>query len=275
MFKYMFLISIIFFTGCTNINNTLMPKEKEIVEENFTTKEYANISKDAIFEAAKKIFLYSGKGNFRIDSYRNKLHASKTKVSHFPLFALTTEDSWILYVDEEKDISKAKLEVFTIKDFDEENPKYLDKKAHELLWNRIDYLLGLRNDWDSCSNSLSYFSSYSALCDSIDMPKPIKYKKEDIIEKILISDRKDSKSVDEIDEDILKNDIDFSIDDTNNDLLKNEEEVQTQTDKEKVLNDTLEKEIEELDKRVNTNIDETLDKIEQNIEDEPTLDNSK
>ena len=99
MIKYIFLLSMVFFTGCSitnrNVDNKIIEEEK-----NFTSKEYKDISKDAILEAAKKIFIYTGNKQFRIDSYRSQVIASKTKMSHFPLYVVTFEDKWNLMIEE-------------------------------------------------------------------------------------------------------------------------------------------------------------------------------
>ena len=154
MSKYIYLIFIIFFTACSTTTpnkEALKEVKKEIKEiENFTRKEYKDISKDAIFEAAKKLFLLADKKEFRIDSYRDYLEVSKTKMSHFFLYPVTHEDRWSLTIDEKDNTSFARLELIRITDFDEEKVEYLSKYNHELFWSRLDYLLGLNGEWLPC-----------------------------------------------------------------------------------------------------------------------------
>ncbi len=69
----------------------------------------------------RKSFLLADKKQFRIDSYRDQLVVSKTKMSHFFLFPITHEDRWNLSVNEKDNISYAKLELVSITDFNEEN----------------------------------------------------------------------------------------------------------------------------------------------------------
>lgn len=264
MFKYIILIALIFFTACST--KTI---EKAQIERNETIREYANISKDAVFQAAKKVFLFAGKNEFRIDSYRDKLIVSKTKMSHYPFYVVTHEDFWNLYIEEENNISKARLSLHRVVDYDEENPEYLSKDFHNILWNRVEYLLGLSDTWQNCGLSSREF--YGALCDSVDMTNPKMPKKEDIVKDILIIDRKSSKSLNDIDEDILKEDIELSIDESNDDLLKKEDTLDSnieENNQNEKLDDSFDKEIKELEKKVNKNIDETLDKIEKSKEDE-------
>lgn len=272
MYKYIFLVFIFVFTGCSSNNMMIKDSQKE---ETFTTKEFMNISKDAIFEATKKIFITAGKKEFRIDSYRNSLVVSRTKMHHYPFYAVTDEVKWILSIEETNNLSSAKLEILKIVDYNEEDIQYMDKKSHELIWSRIDYLLGLSDDWFDCSNYYGPLSFDNGLCDSVDLPRPIENKNIEIVEDILIADREGSKSVLEIDEDILKDDISFTIEDSGSDILDKDDKIELESKDDVNIDESLEKEINNLDKKVNINIDETLNKIEDNIEDEIPLDKNK
>jgi len=259
MFKYIILVFIVFFTACST--NNIEPKKDTLDKKNFTSREYKGISKDAIFEAAKKVFILASKKEFRIDSYRNQLIVSKTKMSHFPFYPVTSEDRWTLFIEEKDNISFAKLDLVRITDFDEEVPNYLGKSHHELFWSRVDYLLGLSDEWFICNG----FSDYrGALCDGLEMYDNKNATKDDIIKDILIVNRNKMKEFTQIDDDILNEDVEFALDETNDTL-----------EKDKTLDENLDKEIEELDRKVNKNIDETLDKIENNIEDEIIEDENK
>lgn len=256
MHKYIFLVFILLFTACST-------KSINKIEEPFTTKEYEGVSKDAIFEAAKKVFIFADNKQFRIDSYRDHLEVFKTKMSHYFLFPLTHEDRWSLSVEEKDDISYAKLELIRITDFNEEKKEYLSKYNHELFWQRLDYLLGLNNEWAYCDSTKNLRGT---LCDPLDMYNKSNPTKADIVKNILIKDRKKSKNLDEVNDDILNEDIDFVLDDV--DILEDKEVNNKQVNDEKSLDEELDKEIEELDRKVNSNIDKTLDKIENNIKDE-------
>ena len=273
MSKYIYLIFIIFFTACSTtspnketIKEVKIEAKKEIKEvENFTKKEYKDISKDAIFEASKKLFLLADKKQFRIDSYRDHLEVSKTKMSHFFLYPVTHEDRWSLTIDEKDNISYAKLELIRITNFNEEKIEYLSKYNHELFWSRLDYLLGLSDEWLICD---SVKNVRGTLCDSIDMYTKTNPTKDDIVKDILIEDRKRTKNLNEINDDILNEDIEFALDETKNDLLGKEKSDDNQTSEEKILDEEFDKEIQELNRKVNLNIDKTLDKIENDIKDE-------
>ncbi len=274
MFKYIFLVSILLFSGCVSNFENIQRDMKE--KDNFTTKEYRNISKDAIFEATKQVFILAGKKEFRIDSYRKRISISKTKMSHYPFFVITSENRWILSIEEENNLTKAKLEIIKITDYEEDKPEYLNNAEHELLWTRIDYILGLNDSWTTCSEHYAYLNINDGLCDSIDLPRPTEQKNAKMIKDILIVDRKKSKSILEIEDDVLKDDISFSIEDSNTDILNKEDKIDIdESNEDKTLSDSLDKEIDELNKKVNINIDETLNKIEENIEDEPILEQNK
>lgn len=277
MFRYILLIILIFFTGCSNKIRTLdghIIEKNNIKEESFTTREYPGISKDAILEAAKKIFIYAGKKDFRLDSFRNKLLASRTKVNYYGFLVVSHEDFWILSIDNENDTPLAKLELSRVHDYKFDKPEYISKSAHELFWSRLDYLLGLSDEWTSCNRYLDFTMS---LCDGLDMPDYKNLDENDLIMNPLIADRQDNKDEQTVSEDILEKDIELTIDDTKEDILdvNENEDLDSRTTEEKAIDDEFTKEIEKLDKKVNDNIDNNLDKIEENIEDEPIKDSQE
>ena len=256
MIKYFYtLLIVLIFVGCTSLKKDVQLSE---YEKNTTTKIYENISKDAIFEAAKKVFILLGKDEFRIDSYRDNLQVSKTKLSHFPFYAYTTNDIWNISIEEKENRSIVKVNVKRIKDFDEKNGDFLSKDLHRFLLDRIDYLLGLNDNWRSC---LFAFSLSDALCDGVDLNTLSSPSKDDMVKNILISQRKSSKSLSEIEDDILEKDVVFTLDDSNDDILEKSDEITDKSEDDGISEDELEKRIQELDDIVNTNIDKTLDRI--------------
>lgn len=268
MIKYIFLISVtILFSACNSykiFNNDNKTTNEDIY---VTKREYANISKDAIFEAAKKLFILADSKEFRIDAYRDRLQVSKTKMNYYLFFPNTTADFWVLSVDEKDNISKAKLKLYQVTNFEEDSKRYIDSNVHNLFWNRLEYMLGLTNAWKSCKTT---WDLEDALCDSISLINFRDARKDDIVKEILISDRKASKSLDEIEQDVLKDDIVLSIDDSGEDILESvSDNIEVEQSNEE---ESLDKEIEELDKKVNENIDNTLDKIVE--EDVSTVEDS-
>lgn len=264
MIRYIFLVSIVFLFSACNSFNLFNTKNKKLEENIYVTKrEYKNISKDAIFEAAKKIFILADKKEFRIDAYRDRLQVSKTKMNYYTFFTNTSADFWVLSVDEKNNISKAKLKLYRITDFNKNSKEYIKSPVHEVFWNRLEYLLGLTDNWKSC---LYAFDFVDALCDMVDLRNAQNPKQSDIVKDILIENRKASKSLNEIDQDVLKDDIVLSIEDISEDILENaSDDIEVEQSNEE---ESLDKEIEALDKKVNENIDNTLDKIiEEDVSD--------
>lgn len=272
MFKYTFSIFVAFiFISCSSIPKNIDIEAKK--EKYTTTKKYMNISKDAILEAAKKVFVLASKDEFRIYSYRNSLEVSKIKVNYYPFFAITSEDKWELTINEKDNFSEVKLNIFKVTDYEEEDPLFLSDKLHELLWSRIDYLLGLNDNWTSCFVYKFKFNFDDALCDIVDLDNVRSPENKDIIKNILISDRVSSKSILDINSDLLSEDIEFSIEDKKIDILQKEDIIDSKIKTKDENSDSLDKEIEELDKMININIDKNLDAIEKNFEDEEPLNN--
>lgn len=274
MFKYTFSIFVAFiFISCSSIPKNIDIEAKK--EKYSTTKKYMYISKDAILEAAKKVFVLAGKDEFRVYSYRNSLEISKIKVNYYPFFAVTSEDKWELTVNEEDDFSEVKLNILRVSDYDEDEPVFLNKNLHKLLWSRMDYLLGLNDNWTSCFTYKSKFNFDDSLCDVVDLDNALSPEDKDIIKNILISERVNSKGILDINSDLLSEDINFSIEDKKIDILQKEDIIDSEIKIKDENSDSLDKEIEKLDKMININIDKNLDAIENNFEDEEPLNNEK
>lgn len=260
MYKYLFLIMILFFSGCSI---------KSLGENDFkgkTQRDYSNVSKDSIFEAVKKIFIYDGQGDFRIDSYRNKLHIERTKLNFPPWSVSTNDDIWDLKISEDDDISKASLEIKKIKDFDEKDPVYMPKKLHDLFWARVDYMLGFEKEWPSCVKYyITEVYTDMALCDYKDFIGSRTPSKDEKLKDILISNRKASRDIVSIDDDILNDDINLILEDSKRDILDKEDKIDdVNAESTDEFDTSLDKEIDKLDKEVTKSINQTLEKIKEN-----------
>lgn len=260
MFKYLLLIITIVFSGCS-VKYTIGDFKGE------TSRDYSKISKDAIFEATKKIFIYEAQKDFRIDSYRNHLTVSRTNISFPPLDSNSYDDIFNLSIVEKDNISKAKLSIKRVIDFDEESPQVLPKSIHTLLWARIDYMLGLTNTWPMCNNFYVPFRYRSdALCDYKDFIGSITPSKEDQIKETSIEKRDSSKDLFTLEDDVLKDDITLTVDETKSDILNKEDNIDEESSDE--IDSSLDKEIEKLDRKVSENIEETLKDIDETKEEE-------
>lgn len=256
-------LTIIIFAGCA----TTFHKQSN-QDEYTTTKEYKDISKDAIFEAAKRVLLISayGEERFLLDSYRNHLIATKARLTYSLFSTSLYVDDWDLSVKEIDGISKARLTLRRTHDLEEKESIYLDKKTHGIFWNRVDYLLGLKDEWYSCNHNFIYDKERLRACGVIGFADNLKPNQYDIIRNKLISQRVPAKSISSIADDILKDDIVLTIDDSDTDILEKDDNIKDITIEESDGLDQLDKEIEKLDKLVTDNIDETLNKIEKKKE---------
>lgn len=259
----LFFIVMIIFTGCSTTFHAQSDEKKYT-----SIREYKDISKDAVFEAAKRVLLISayGEERFLLDSYRNHLSATKARLTYSLFSASLYEDTWDLSVKEVDGISKARLTLKRIHDLEEKESIYLDKKTHGIFWNRVDYLLGLKDKWYSCNENFIYDKESLRACDAIGFADNLKPNQYDIIRNKLISQRVPAKSISSIADDILKDDIVLTIDDSDTDILEKDDNIKDIVVEEKDSLDELDKEIEKLDKLVTDNIDETLNKIEEKKE---------
>lgn len=108
------------------------------------------------------------------------------------------------------------------------------------------------------------------MCDVIDLHLYTRPTKEDKVKDILISQRKPSQSIPDIDKDILNDDIVLSLEDGDTDILNgNVADKKEEKSKEPTAeDDALDKRILELNDKVNSNVKEMLDKNEEKIKDE-------
>jgi len=264
MYKYLLVFILVFFTGCFSDKNLSLNIEK-LDDKNSTKRVYKDISKDAIFEAAKRTFILTGGYEFRIDSYRDSLIVSKTKLSHYPFYTNVSEDRWQISIEEKDSSSYVKILAKRVDNFDDKNPIYLSTSLHELLFERIEFYLGLKDSWNSC---LVDFSLDDALCDIIDLKFYSNPTKEDVLKNIYISQRKPSKKLIDT-KDILLEDISFTVDEQSEDILSQEDDIDTSSETRE-----FDAEILELDKKVNSNLDKTLDKIEESLENKEEINES-
>jgi hypothetical protein len=143
MNKIIIILIMIVFAGCAQ-------KQDIIVEK----KIYPNISKNAIFDAAKTLFTISNENNanksFIIDAYRDKLEVSKVIFEHNVIKVDVTFDKWQLELYQTEKETRANLIMVRRDGIDENEIIPVDKNVVKLFWDRLDYLLGLKKDWPLC-----------------------------------------------------------------------------------------------------------------------------
>lgn len=133
-----------FFIGCSS-------KEDVYV----TKRIYKDISKDAVLEASKKVFLLSNqKKDFIIDSYRNKLKVTKVIFKDRVFRVDLYQDKWLLEVVQMDNESRANLILVRSDAINQDEKKSINEDVHEVFWARVEYLLGLTKDWKYCQTHL-------------------------------------------------------------------------------------------------------------------------
>lgn len=144
MNKFIFLLILIVFTGCSQKQEILVTK-----------RVYPDVSKNAIFDAAKSIFTLSNESNgnkaFLVDAYRNKLEVNKIIFKENIVKIDIISDKWLLEVYQMENESRANLIVVRRDGLDLDDTIDIDENVHELFWDRLDYMLGLNKEWKICS----------------------------------------------------------------------------------------------------------------------------
>ena len=151
MIKYILSISLILlFAGCTK-------------QPDYTIKHYKDINKDAVLNAGKKVLLLSDK-DFNIQSRRNDIDGTHDIAIIHGFDVLIKTSHVKLEAIQEDGITKAKLIITVKKDFnkDEELVKHT---THNLFWDRLEYILALKNKWPSCLENRFKLNFDGVLCD--------------------------------------------------------------------------------------------------------------
>ena len=156
MFRYILssFFIVFLFSGCVYTQENV----------DYSAREYKGISKDAILNAAKRVIKLSDE-EFTISSKRNSISAIRAipKNKGFTVdinineleFNTTTQD----------DITIAKLLIKQKDDIFSENQKILRGSVHTLFWERIEYILGLKESWYSCSQYRVFMNFDGFFCD--------------------------------------------------------------------------------------------------------------
>jgi len=173
-YKSIFIVSFVtlfFIIGCSSKTQYVS-----------NTKYYDyNITKDQLLDAVKKVFVLSDKGDFVVDTYRDEINATKSKAVYKLYTMDIRNDHFDFKIDENitQKTLKATLSLSRTYGIDEDEIDYLDEDSHvyKLFWNRVDYLLGINEDWSGCA--LYRFDGF--LCDIVDLANN-SANKEDLID---------------------------------------------------------------------------------------------
>jgi hypothetical protein len=150
MNKIIIILIMLVFAGCSQKQDINEPKYIIVSKKN-----YPNISKNAVFDAAKVLFTISNEENedknFIIDSYRDKLEVNKTIFVYNIISTDIILDKWQLELYQTEKETRANLVMIRRDGLNENEIKSVDKNLVNLFWDRLDYLLGLKKDWEKCN----------------------------------------------------------------------------------------------------------------------------
>ncbi len=267
MNKIIVILVMIIFTGCSQKQDILVTK-----------KVYPDISKNAVFDAAKTLFTLSNKENanksFIVDAYRDKLEVNKIMFEDNIIKVDIVLDKWILELYQVENETRANLIIIRRDGLNRDEIEYIDENAHKLFWDRLDYLLGLNKEWKMCNRYFS-FNILSDFCDNYF----ITFSPDDsYIEKnILISQENINKNtIDTIKADIYEK-TDLSLGLSNSDIFNQNENIEDTNILSPVIIDDIFKteaqKKEKVKKVQNLNINENIglkdlkdDKFKENLE---------
>ena len=188
MNKYI-LISLIlatFFTACS--------KNQPI----YTSKIYTHIKNDDILNAAKKVILLADE-DFKIDSYKNNINAKRTIVKYKVYNADIEINTIKLSTIEENGLVIAKLEILQTNDYFKKQKIIKNPSIHNLLWSRINYVLGLNKTWTTCFEYNLKLNFDGILCNRLYNQNNRAYKSDIIVHKINNKKENKTNTLEEID----------------------------------------------------------------------------
>lgn len=250
----------------------------EVKDVVITKRVYTDVSKNAIFDAAKTLFYLSNEDNgnksFIIDAYRDKLVVNKIIFKDNIIKIDIILDKWSLELYQTDTETRANLTLIKTDGINQEDTEKINKNVHELFWDRLDYLLGLNKEWKMCNRYFS-FNILSDFCDNYF----ITFSPDDsYIEKnILISQENINKNtIDTIKADIYEK-TDLSLGLSNSDIFNQNENIEDTNILSPVIIDDIFKteaqKKEKVKKVQNLNINENIglkdlkdDKFKENLE---------
>ena len=216
MNKIIVILVMIIFAGCSHKQDILVTK-----------KVYPNISKNAVFDAAKTLFTLSNKENanksFIVDAYRDKLEVNKIMFEDNIIKVNIVLDKWILELYQTEKETRANLIVIRRDGVNPDDIENIDENVHQLFWDRLDYLLGLKKEWKMCNRYFSY-NLLNGFCDNyfITFSPDNSY----IQKNILISQENSNKNtIDTIKADIYEK-TDLSLGISNSDIFNQSENIE-------------------------------------------------
>jgi hypothetical protein len=143
MKKHLYLLLL-----CLFLNVSLFSND----DLNVSAKIYQKIDEQKIFNIIKKIYREEST-EYIIDTTWDKLHIMERSTNAFLTIGMQVDNIILSVVPtEDKNKTQMHLEIFTMIE-DEKTLTPPDSLAHKIFWNRIDYALGLDENWLYCDKN--------------------------------------------------------------------------------------------------------------------------
>ena len=265
-----FFSVLLFYSGCSLISSNIDTDSSDIY---VSKRVYKDVSKDAILEATKKMFLVANKNiknnEFLIDSYRDKVEVSRVVIGNMFLGADMYLDKWIVEVYQFEGETRINLSIVRTDAVEQKKSFEVPKQTYDQYWIQLDFLLGLNQKWMDCdTNKYSGEFFDVTLCSEFFYNSKLftaKPKEEDKIKDIYISQRgKKNYTIDKIKTNIFENPSLNSTQDMD-DIYSNSENVEDiklrRTIMEDQIFDTKEEKVEVANES-DTGATDTKDKID-------------
>lgn len=180
--------AVILTAGCAT------SKPRELTREEWlttTTRVYDGVEKERVIKAAERLFRLSDGDDFKIAHYEEGLYATRNWSVYVVLAASFGTDYWKLAVIPEKKGVKASIQVntqsqavspmmvsggaWTATSMPMSGSPVMGTAIYDIFWSRMNYLLGLRQDWMTCQmadervKSGVTWGTNEALCNSFNV----------------------------------------------------------------------------------------------------------
>lgn len=216
MNKIIVVLIMIIFAGCSQKQDILVTK-----------KVYPDISKNAVFDAAKTLFTLSNKENgnksFIVDVYRDKIEVNKIIFEDNIIKVDIVLDKWILELYQTEKETRANLIVIRRDGINPDDIENINQNVHQLFWDRLDYLLGLKKEWKMCNKYFSY-NLLNGFCDNyfITFSPDNSYIQKNIL---ILQENSNKNTIDTIKADIYEK-TDLSLGLSNSDIFNQSENIE-------------------------------------------------
>lgn len=131
-----------------------------------SVRTYSHFDEQKAFNLVKKIFRTHSSEKYIIDTSWEELHITERSASGY--FNLTTTiNHLVLKVEKTMDHNHSIMHLELYKTSDTDEIKHYipaNEFSHELLWNRLEYGLGLNNEWINCFTLSEFLSFTYPLC---------------------------------------------------------------------------------------------------------------